>query len=204
MQLHRIAVRPLLLGVVRMLVGAAGKWIGCAPVRRQRIYFANHTSHIDTVALWSALPHVLRHDTRPVAAKDYWDATPLRRYIAVKVLHAVLIERQRNETKTDPLAPLADALEQGDSLILFPEGTRSGQRLPGPFKSGLFHLAQKFPNVELIPVYLENLHRSMPKGRLLPVPVTCSVWFGAPIMLQENEDKQVFLERARQSIMEMA
>ncbi|MES2832105.1 MAG: lysophospholipid acyltransferase family protein [Pseudomonadota bacterium] len=198
------AVGQILAGTVWILVGAAGHWRGCAPIRRQRIYFANHTSHIDTVALWSALPVELRQATRPIAAKDYWGKTFLRRYLALKVLQAVLIDRQRTVQDADPLAPALAALQEGHSLIIFPEGTRCAQRLPGEFKSGLFRLAEKFPDVELVPVYLENLYRSMPKGSFLPVPVTCSVWFGRPIQLQPDEPKEKFLQRAREAIVELA
>ena len=102
------------------------------------------------------------------------------------------------------LLPLAQALERGESLIIFPEGTRRAQALPSPFKSGLFHLATRFPAAELVPVYLDNLYRSMPKGSLLPVPLTCSVRFGAPLERRADEAKDVFLERARQAIVELA
>ena len=204
MRLCGILIKPLFVGLVWLLVGGTGRWTGCAPEKRQRIYFANHTSHIDTIALWSALPRELRDITRPIAAKDYWGHGFLRRYIAEKVLRAVLIDRQRSESHGNPLGPAIAALKQGDSLIIFPEGSRSAQHLPGTFKGGLFLLAKQLPDVELVPVYLENLHRSMPKGRLLPVPITCSVWFGKPITLKENESRPDFLERARQAIVEMA
>ena len=204
MSIYGLLSRPLLIGLVRLLVGAMSMWKGCAPMPRQRIYFANHTSHLDTVALWSALPSELREQTRPVAARDYWDATALRRYIALRVLNAILIDRQRSDPAHDPLAPLIEGLEHGDSILIFPEGTRGEQRLPAPFKSGLYRLASRFPDVELVPVYLENLHRSMPKGRYLPVPITCSVWFGKPISLQAGETREDFLARARESIVELA
>lgn len=193
-------ISALLIGTVRLLVGATPRWIGSAPTNAQRIYFANHSSHIDTIALWSALPLELRARTRPVAAADYWGTGRLKRYIVLRGLNAVLIDRSRTDPNADPLAPLYKALDQGDSLIIFPEGTRQHQALPGPFKSGLFHLAQHSPRVELIPVYLENLHRSMPKGTFMPVPITCTVRFGAPLQLIANEDKQSFLDRARNAV----
>lgn len=197
-------ISAFLVFLVRLLLGAAPRWIGCEPVPRQRIYFANHTSHIDTLAIWSALPPELRARTRPVAAADYWGGGGLRRYIALRGLNAVLIDRQRTGDGADPLAPLGEALAGGDSLIIFPEGTRRPQRLPGEFKSGLFHLATRFPQVELVPVYLENLHRSMPKGTMLPVPLICTVRFGTPLALGENEDKGAFLERARKAVEALA
>jgi 1-acyl-sn-glycerol-3-phosphate acyltransferase len=190
----------LLIGTVRLLVGATPRWIGSMQTNTQRIYFANHSSHIDTVALWSALPPALRERTRPVAAADYWGTSRLKRYIVLRGLNAVLIDRSHADPDADPLEPLYKALDHGDSLIMFPEGTRQFEPLPGPFKSGLFHLAERYPQVELMPVYLENLHRSMPKGTFLPVPIICTVRFGAPLQRIANEDKQSFLNRARDAV----
>ncbi len=190
----------VLISAVRLLFGATPRWIGSAPEPRQRIYFANHTSHIDTVALWSALPPELRAKTRTAAAADYWGATALKRTIALGALNAILIDRKRVDPLADPLQPLYEALDAGQSIIIFPEGTRQPQPLPGPFKSGLFHLAQRYPDVELIPVYLDNLHRSLPKGTLFPVPLICTVRFGPPLARVAGEDKAAFLERARGAV----
>lgn len=193
----------LLTGIVRLLVGAFPRWLGCGPEQTQRIYFANHTSHIDTIAIWAALPIRLRSGTHPVAAKDYW-GRGLRRYIATKALRAVLIDRSRSASDANPLAPLIEILQLGESLIIFPEGTRGSAAVPGPFKSGLYHLAAQFPNVQLVPVYLENLHRSLPKGAVLPIPMTCTVRFGAPVALAAQETKEAFLERARAEVIKLA
>lgn len=191
--------RKLLIGLTRLLVGASPRWVGARPTDVQRIYFANHSSHIDTVALWSALPPSLRAKTRPVAAADYWGNGSLKRHVALSILNAVLIDRC-GERSENPLDPLFAALENGDSLIIFPEGTRRAQALPGEFKSGLFHLANRFPAVELIPVYLDNLHRSMPKGSFFPVPLICTVRFGSALSFTGNEDKPTFLARARDAV----
>lgn len=195
---------PPIVWLVRLLVGAYPRWVGSAPTASQRIYFANHTSHMDTIVLWAALPRSLRANTRPVAAKDYWDKPGIRRAIAKEELNVVMIDRSRVDLNADPLDPLRDALEHGFSLIIFPEGTRSAQSLPGEFKSGLYHLAHQFGAVELIPVYIENLHRSMPKGALLPVPIICTVRFGAAMKLDAGEDKDIFLRRARDSVAVLA
>jgi 1-acyl-sn-glycerol-3-phosphate acyltransferase len=199
-------VRPsgeLLVLTVKLLVGAYARWVGCEPARTQRIYFANHTSHVDTVALWSALPIRLRDSTHPVAARDYW-GKGLKKYIATKALCAVLIDRAREDRNVDPLQPLREVLASGESLIIFPEGTRGKDRVPGPFKSGLYHLAREFPAAELVPVYLENLHRSMPKGAVLPIPMTCTVRFGAPLRIDPAESKEQFLERARAAVVQLS
>lgn len=194
----------LLMAMVRLLVGANPRWLGSRPNEAQRIYFANHSSHIDTVALWSALPPKLRSKTRPVAAADYWQHGRIRRLIAIQGLNVAFVERKNREAGKNPLDPLKDALAQGDSLIIFPEGTRHAQALPEPFKAGLFHLALAFPDVELIPVYLDNLHRSLPKGSFFPVPLLCTVRFGPTLPRIEDEAKDDFLIRARQAMVDLA
>ncbi len=190
--------------LMRVLVGAQPHWIGSRPSPALRIYYANHTSHMDTLALWCALPGDLRAKTRPVAASDYWSGAGLKSYLATRGFNALFIERHADKRERDPLAPLVEALQRGESLIIFPEGTRRAQALPSPFKSGIFHLAARVPEAELIPVYLDNLYRSMPKGTLLPVPLTCSVRFGAPLERRPDESKDAFLERARQAVVDLA
>lgn len=194
-----------LVGITRMLVGARAQW-RVSPEAGQCIYFANHTSHLDTVAIWSALTPLLRASVRPVAARDYWDKPGLRGWLSGAVLRAILIDRNRDDPDADPLQPVREALRQGDSLILFPEGTRSNQRLPQRFRSGLFRLAEEFPRVQLVPVYLDTLHRSLPKGALvpLPLPLYCNVNFGAPLALAPAEPRDAFLERARAAVEAMA
>ena len=189
--------------LTRLLVGAYPHWQGCAPSARQRIYFANHTSHLDTIVIWASLPAQLRPFVRPVAAKDYWEKGWIRRHIALKELNVVLVDRRHTE-HSNPLDPLREALAEGASLIIFPEGTRRPQPLPSEFKSGLWRLMKEFPEVELIPVYIENLHRAMPKGVLLPVPTICSIRFGKPLEHSVEDLKEDFLNRARQSIIELA
>ena len=195
-------IGAIIIGLTRLLVGGTGLWLGCAPSARQRIYFANHSSNLDTIILWAAMPPDLRRRTRPVAAADYWGKGRVQRYIALKVLNGVLVER--NARGSNPLEPLEEALRAGDSLILFPEGTRGLQRLPDKFKGGLYHLAREFPEVELVPVFLDNLRRTLPKGSLFPVPISCIARFGCPISLTAAETKPQFLERARAAVETLA
>jgi 1-acyl-sn-glycerol-3-phosphate acyltransferase len=138
-----------------------------------------------------------------VAARDYWEASTLRRFLIHRVFRGVLVERGGDPKLKDPLVPLIEALDRGDSLIIFPEGTRNTGEQMLPFKSGIYHLARQRPNVDLVPVWIENVGRVMPKGHLIPVPLLCSVNFGVPIRLRESEDKQTFLDRARQAILEL-
>jgi 1-acyl-sn-glycerol-3-phosphate acyltransferase len=191
-----------LLGLIRLLTGAQARWQGCPPKAEQRIYFANHQSHADLVLMWAALPEELRGITRPIAAKDYWTKTALKRWITTSVFHAIYVDRVKVGDQ-DPLEPLIEALTNGDSIILFPEGTRGNQEEPQNFKSGLYNLAIKFPHVVLVPAWINNVQRVMPKGEVVPVPILCSVTFGAPIALQDDEDRGAFLARARQSVLDL-
>lgn len=191
------------VGLARALTGVLPNWRGCLPAPRQRIYFANHTSHGDTVLIWTVLPEALRRRTRPVAALDYWQGG-LRGFIGRKVFDAVLVDRERSRCGQDPVSVLVAALDAGSSLILFPEGTRNttGEPLLA-FRSGLYRLAQARPDVELVPAWIDNIARVMPKGEFLPVPLLCSVIFGAPICLGDGEDKDRFLARARQCLLDL-
>lgn len=194
-----------LTGFTRLVTGAQARWIGCAPAAKQRIYFGNHSSHADFALIWASLPYDLRVRTRPVAGADYWQKGRLRQYIINEVLRGVLIERAGSERTQDPIEIILAALELGDSLIVFPEGTRNTtDEALLPFKSGIYRVACKRPDVELVPVWMENLGRLLPKGEIVPVPLLCSVNFGAPMQLREGEDKASFLDRARQALLELA
>jgi 1-acyl-sn-glycerol-3-phosphate acyltransferase len=195
-------IGALIIAATRFLVGGSAVWIGCGPSARQRIYFANHSSHLDTIILWAAIPADLRRRVRPVAAADYWAKGRLRRHIALKVLNAVLIDRETRSK--NPLEPLLEALSSGDSLIIFPEGTRGIERLPSAFKGGLYNLAKAHPGVELVPVFLDNLRRALPKGSLVPVPISCAARFGCPLRLNDGEPKAEFLARARAAVEALA
>jgi 1-acyl-sn-glycerol-3-phosphate acyltransferase len=185
--------------LARLITGAQGHWYGAPPKAEQRIYFANHQSHFDWVLIWAALPRDLRAITRPIAARDYWTSSRLKHWITSEIFNAVYVSRQRTDDE-DPLEPLMEALRHGDSLVIFPEGTRGSKGDPAAFKAGLYHLAEAFPDVQLIPAWIDNVQRVMPKGEVVPVPILCSVTFGAPLTLQPAEDKRAFLDRARQAV----
>lgn len=205
----RRAARETAAGAIRLLAhavtGVRARWEGAAPLAEQRIYFANHRSHGDFVLIWTALPPALRTMTRPVAGEDYWGAGPLRRFIGRDVFDAVLIPRGKIDRDTDPTAPVLAALDAGRSVIIFPEGTRNATDEPLlPFKSGLFRLAKARPQVQLVPVWIENIGRVMPKGEVLPVPLLCTVTFGPPLRPEADELRPAFLARARQAVLDLA
>lgn len=188
-----------LLGLIRLLTGSQARWYGCPPKAEQRIYFANHQSHADLVLIWAALPRDLRSITRPIAARDYWTKTPFKEWITTAVFNAIYVSRERSNNE-DPLEPLFEALDKGDSVVLFPEGTRGHAEEPAAFKSGLYNLAQRYPQVVLVPAWINNVQRVMPKGEVVPVPVLCSVTFGVPVKLQADEERRAFLDRARGAV----
>lgn len=189
----------------RLLTAVQARWLGCVPAPIQRIYYANHASHGDFVLVWTVLPPALRNKTRPVAGADYWRKTFIHRFIALKIFRAVLIDRLRPQCGSNPLAPMIDALDDGASLILFPEGTRNAtdtQLLP--FKGGIYHLSRRRPDVEMVPVWIANLNRVLPKGEIVPVPLLCTVTFGAPLKFETGEMKADFLARARDALLNLA
>lgn len=188
----------------RLMTGARIEW-HCDPgAAKPRVYFANHASHLDAVLIWSALPPAARRWVRPVAGRDYWERSPMRRFMSGRVFHAVFIDRaeggRRSRSARSSIDAMSDALTAGDSLIVFPEGTRSVEGTIGPFKSGLYHLARRRLDLDLVPVLLENTHRVLPKGHAVPLPSSCRVVFGAPIRIAAGEDKAHFLARARAAL----
>ncbi|HEY9223641.1 MAG TPA: lysophospholipid acyltransferase family protein [Variovorax sp.] len=190
----------------RLLTGVRAIWSGTTPKAEQTLYFANHTSHGDFVLLWATLPADLRALTRPVAGQDYWEASSMRRFIGVDVFNALMIRRDGGTAAgaPNPVEQMTEALQSGDSLIMFPEGTRNtGDDILLPLKSGLFHLARACPQVRLVPVWIENLKRVLPKGTLVPIPLACTVRYGAPLVLAEGEDKNAFIARARAAMLDL-
>ena len=193
-------MRSFGLGAVGPVCLSQARWWGCPPKAEQRIYFANHQSHADLVMIWAALPRELRRGVRAVAARDYWTKTAFRQWLTSAVFNVIYVSRERHADE-DPLEPLIEAMNAGDSLILFPEGTRGYADEPQAFKAGLYNLALKFPDVELVPAWINNVQRVMPKGEIVPVPVLCSVTFGVPIRLLPGEERQAFLQRTRAAVL---
>ena len=186
----------------KALTGARMLWIGCAPAATTRVYFANHNSHGDFALIWACLPDDLRERTRPVAGADYWLKGKLRTYVAQRVIRAVLIDRNAQTRKEDPIRQMADVIDQGDSLIVFPEGTRNTtEETMLPFKSGIHRLAAARPEVEFVPVWIENARRVMPKGKLLPLPLLCTLIVGAPLTIAAGEERDAFVARTRDALL---
>ncbi len=188
-------LKALALWAARWITTAHGHQPGKESAAGQRIYCANHTSHLDAVLLMAALPHRLRQNTRPVAAADYWRAGGFRKYLTERVFRTVLIDRDSSDL--NPLGPAFQALRQGDSLIFFPEGTRGCGGSLQPLKPGIYFLARAFPQVQIVPVWIRNASRVLPKRAVFPVPGTCALHFGAPLSWDGQEDAAAFLSRVR-------
>jgi 1-acyl-sn-glycerol-3-phosphate acyltransferase len=189
----------LLSFIAKLVSGASARWVDCHPDTCQRIYFANHTSHLDALVIWASLPPHVRRLTRPVAARDYWDRGALRRYLA-RSFNALLIDRKDFKVHRSPVEYMIREAGDKYSLIVFPEGGRNTTGELGEFKSGLYYLGKKRPDWELVPVHIDNLNRVLPRGEFLPVPLLSCITFGAPIWLEKGESKLEFLQRARESV----
>lgn len=186
----------------RFITAVRGFWKGVEPGDDVTIYFANHTSNGDFILLWTVLPPHVRRRTRPVAAADYWLNSKLKSFIGREVINAVLIDRNPETRTLDPVEQMLEALDAGESLIIFPEGLRnSSDEKILPFKPGIYHLAEKRPDVRLVPVWIENLNRVLPKGEIIPIPFICTVTFGPPIALKPGEAKRKFLDRAQNAVL---
>lgn len=200
--------KPVSIAIVlfaRAITAVRAIWPESGMNTRRCIYFANHSSHGDFILIWAVLPPRLRRRVRPVAGADYWLKSSLNSFIGRDVFNAVLIERDREARKEDPVTQMTQALDDGSSLILFPEGTRNLTEVPlQPFKSGLFHLAQARPDIDLVPVWIDNLNRVMPKGEFVPIPLICTVTFGEALHIGEAEEKTDFLARAEAALLALA
>lgn len=197
---HHFMTGTLLAAIAKFLSGASVRWIDCQPDTCQRVYFANHTSHLDALVVWAALPPDVRAVTRPVAAKDYWERGGIRRYLARNVFNALLIDRKEIKVHQSPVDLMIREIGDSKSLIVFPEGHRNTSPEMDEFKSGLYYLGKKRPDLELVPVYLDNMNRILPRGEFLPVPLLSCITFGPPIWLEKGEPKAEFLKRARDAV----
>jgi 1-acyl-sn-glycerol-3-phosphate acyltransferase len=188
----------------RAITAVRADWQGIEPVPRQRVYFANHTSNGDMPMIWASLPPALRREVRPVAAADYWLKNKLRAFVGPEVFNCVLVDR-RPEVKDKPMDKIIAALDEGSSLIIFPEGNRNMTDDPLlPFKAGLYNMGLARPDVDLVPTWVANLNSIMPKGEVIPLPLICTVTFGAPIHVEDGEDKDAFLARASNALVALA
>jgi 1-acyl-sn-glycerol-3-phosphate acyltransferase len=180
-------------------------WVGpeASIVDKPRIYFANHSSHLDALTLWLSLPYALRQHTRPVAAADYW-SSGFRAILAKRLFKPILIERKAITVRHNPIQQILEGITPTESLILFPEGTRNmGDTTLLPFKPGLWHLGKARPDFEFVPTYLHNLNLMLPKDDLFYLPLTAQIYYGAPIRWTPDVTRQQFMDLCQSKILEL-
>ncbi|NNJ68917.1 MAG: 1-acyl-sn-glycerol-3-phosphate acyltransferase [Boseongicola sp.] len=206
--LRRVAARAVghsLAFVARFITAVRADWRGIEPVAKQRVYFANHVSNADMPMIWTVLPGYMRRQTRPVAAEDYWLQNKLRAFVGPEVFNCVLVDRRPEARTEDPMEKILEALDEGSSLIIFPEGNRNMTDDPLlPFRAGLYNMGKARPHVDLVPTWIANLNEIMPKGEVVPLPLICTVTFGSPIHVEEAETKDAFLKRAADSLIALS
>ena len=154
---------------------------------KQFILIANHNSHMDTMALMSAIPSRFVHRVHPIAARDFFGVSLFSRILMRYLVNATLIRRDREDPERDPIDDMDKMLKKKRSLILYPEGSRGIAGKMSDFKRGLGYLVQRNPNISVIPVYLENIYKTLPKGKKLILPYNCSIKFGKPIKFNSLE-----------------
>ncbi len=166
--------------ILKPLTGIVYKHSEVLTQANQFIIIANHNSHIDTLALMSAMPKHKIVKIKPVAAGDYFGSSRLKSFLTKAFTNALLIPRccsLKNKSQ-DPFRIMLKALKRGQSLIIYPEGSRGKANEMQEFKTGIGHILLKFPHLAYIPTYIENTGKVLPKDSVMPIPFNCKVVFG--------------------------
>jgi 1-acyl-sn-glycerol-3-phosphate acyltransferase len=171
------------------------------------ILAVNHSSHADTAVIFAALPRPLRKRVVAAAAQDYFFDNGFRQF-ATRILFNTIPVPRSAFAAGDPLRHVVRALREGYGVLLFPEGTRSQNGELGPFRSGIGRLAAEFPNLPLIPVWLEGTARVLPKKASIPRPVSVSARFGAPVnyspaSLEDKSTWRTAANQVREAVMQL-
>ena len=171
--------------------------------KKQFILIANHNSHMDTMAIMSAIPSRYIHKVHPIAARDFFGGSLFKKILMRYLVNATLIQRDRDDPNNDPIDSMDKMLKKSRSLILFPEGSRGVPGVMAKFKKGLGYLIQRNPEINVIPVYLDNVYKTLPRGKNLILPYNCSIKFGDPIKFKSMEMDDILLssEKAMQKLM---
>ena len=180
-----LAIRPFML----LFIGLRVRGREHLPERGPFILVANHSSHLDTISLLSLFPLSQLRDVRPVAAADYFERNRLTSIFTKTLFNILPIARANITPENNPLRRMREAIESGQSLIIFPEGTRGSSEDMAPFRSGVAHLLEKARDVTVVPAYLVNMGRSLPKGEFIPVPFFCEIRLGAPRKIEGSRQE---------------
>jgi len=183
-----LLVRPIMLVVLGLNVRRREQ----LPAGGPAVLVANHNSHLDAVALISLFPLRMLSKLRPVAAQDYFFRNPFLKWFALNIMGIIPLDREVKSTRKHPLASINEALDRGEIVIVFPEGSRGAPEQLGDFKAGIAHIAKKNPEAPLVPIYMHGLGKVLPKGEALLVPFFLDVFIGEAIQWQDN--KKAFME----------
>ena len=163
------------------------------PLKAPAIVVANHNSHLDTLVLISLFPLKLLRIIHPVAAADYFLKNKFLAWFSQQVIGIIPINRSSKISRdTNPLAACYQALSKNEIILLFPEGSRGEPEKLSEFKKGIAHLAEHYPHVPVVPVFMHGLGKALPKGELILVPFFCDVFVGDTIYWQG--DKEIFMK----------
>ena len=182
-------VRPIML----IFLGLNVRRREQLPTQGPAVLVANHNSHLDAVTLMSLFPLRMLSELRPVAAQDYFFRNPLLKWFALNIMGILPLDRKVKSKRKHPLAGISEALEQGEIVIVFPEGSRGDPEELGEFKAGIAHIAKKNPEVPVIPIFMHGLGKALPKGEALLVPFFLDVFIGESI--DWEDDKEAFMEK---------
>jgi len=169
------------------------------PKRHPFVVVANHSSHLDTVSLLYLFPLRELKNIRPVAAADYFEKNWTVSSLSHTFFNILSINRRCASKHENPLAHLEKTIALKQSLIFFPEGTRSLTGEMSSFHSGITHLIEKHPELPIVPVYLCNMGRSLPKGEFVPIPFFCEIKIGETLFPKGDRKEQ--LEMIRNAIL---
>jgi 1-acyl-sn-glycerol-3-phosphate acyltransferase len=194
----RLVVRPVVLIVLGLNVRHRER----LPKHGPAIVVANHNSHLDTMVLMTLFPPRMLNKLRPVAAQDYFFRNKWLKWFSLRIIGIIPLDRDAKRSKEHPLAPISQSLEQGEIVILFPEGSRGDPEQMGEFKSGIAHLAKLHPDVPVTPIYMHGLGKALPRGEALLVPFFCDVFVGEPLQWPGN--KEQFLTSLGESVSALA
>jgi 1-acyl-sn-glycerol-3-phosphate acyltransferase len=182
-------VRPIMLVVLGLNVRRREQ----LPTQGPAVLVANHNSHLDAVTLMTLFPLRMLPKLRPVAAQDYFFRNPLLKWFALHIMGILPLDRKVKSKRTHPLAGINEAIDQGDIVIVFPEGSRGDPEQLGDFKGGIAHIAKKNPEAPVIPIFMHGLGKALPKGETLLVPFFLDVFVGEPIGW--DNDKEAFMDK---------
>lgn len=185
--------------VAKLMTGADLTGREHLPSKGPAIVAANHTSHVDTLLMLSIFPAVAISKVRPAAAADYFLKDPVVGWFSRNIIGIVPVARDKVRTEgEDVLRPALDALARGEIVVVFPEGTRGDGDELSRLKNGVARLAEAYPDAPVIPVWIQGAGRVLPKGEVVPVPMTCAVLVGPPIHWQGR--RTAFMDALRQGL----